>query len=153
MTWSKGFFRLWIVLSLIWMGATVAVLGKDEFKSLWKPKSVMEVEYKGGITDDLDSARRPEDLRRQIVEGVGKGAALLQKAEPEEAKKQLDGANGTADELLKILSDENEKRTDRLYRAMIIVLAPPFALLIVGIVIAWVASGFRKDVHATPRDS
>jgi hypothetical protein len=146
MAWSKGFFRLWLVLALLWMGAVLALLGNDEFKGLWKPKSAIEVEYKGGIKDVLDSSRRTEDLRRQIVEGVSKGAVLLQKTDAAEATKQLDGANGTADELLKLLADENEKRAGSLYRALAILLAPPAALLIVGIAIAWVASGFRRNV-------
>jgi hypothetical protein len=144
MAWSKGFFRLWIVLTLVWIVAVAAGLGKDEFKGLWQPSSSIEVEYKGGIKDTLDSSRRPEDLRRQIVGGVSKGAILLQKSDPAEARKQIDGANGSADELLKILSDENEKRADRLHRALTILLTPPAALLIVGIAIAWVASGFRR---------
>jgi hypothetical protein len=145
MAWSKGFFRLWILLALIWMGATVAALGRDEFKGLWKPNSAITVEYKGDVTDVLDSSNRPEDLRRQIIEGIRKGAALLQKTDPAEAKKQIDGANGTVDDLLKVLADENEKRAGSLYRALTILLAPPAALLFVGIAIAWVASGFRRN--------
>jgi hypothetical protein len=124
MTWSKGFFRLWIVLTIVWIGATIAGLGKDEFKGLWKPKSAIEVEYQGGIKDVLDSSRRPEDLRHQIVEGVSKGAVLLQKTDAAEAKKQIEGANGTADELLKVMDDENEKRADRVYKALTVLLAP-----------------------------
>src|SRR5258706_14125096 len=97
MAWSKGFFRLWLLLALLWMGVAFALLGKGEFVGLWKPKSVIEVEYHGGLKDVLDSSRRSEDLRRQVVEGVSKGAVLLQKTDAADAKKQIEGANGTAD--------------------------------------------------------
>jgi hypothetical protein len=145
MAWSKGFFRLWLLLTLLWMCVAFVLLGKDEFKGLWKPKSAIEVEYNGGLKDVLDSSLRPEDLRRQIVEGVSKAAVLLQKTDAADAKKQVEGVDGTADELLKVLDDENEKRADRLYKGSAILLAPPAALLISGIAIAWVASGFRRN--------
>jgi hypothetical protein len=32
MTWANGFLRLWILLALLWCAATVAMLGKDEFR-------------------------------------------------------------------------------------------------------------------------
>jgi hypothetical protein len=143
-TWSKGFFRLWIVLTLIWIVAIAASLGKDEFKGFWQPNCSIEVEYKGGIKETLDSSHRPEDLRRQIIEGVSKGAILLQKTDPAEAKKQIDGASGTADDLMKVMTDENQKRADRLYRGLILTIVPPLGLLIAGLAIAWVASGFRR---------
>jgi hypothetical protein len=57
MTWASGFFRLWIVLALLWCGATVAMLGKDEFKELWQPRVGLHVEYNAGNPDDLDGSR------------------------------------------------------------------------------------------------
>lgn len=145
MAWSRGFFRLWVVLTLIWMGAVVAGLGKDEFKGLWRPNVEIEVEYKSDVKDTLDSSRSTEDLRRQIIDGVRKGAAQLQRTDPAEAKKRLDEANTSADELLKVMADENHKRADRLQRALVVLLAPPVALLILGMAIAWVAGGFRRS--------
>jgi hypothetical protein len=145
MTWSTGFFRLWIVLTALWMAATFAAMGKDEFKGLWAPKGALEVVYKGDIKDTLDSAAHdPDFLRHQIIEGVKRGAALLQRTDPSEAKTQSDQANTTADELLKVLADENQGRADRLYKGLELLLVPPVGLLIFGGVIAWVAAGFRK---------
>ena len=69
----------------------------------------------------------------------------MQRTDPAEAKKRLEGANGSADELLKVMVDENEKRADRLQRALVVLLAPPAALLVLGIAIAWVAGGFRRS--------
>ena len=106
----------------------------------------MEVEFKGGLTDTLDGSQPREDLKRQIVDDVKKGAGtLMQKGDAVEARKQIEGANQSADELLKLVEDEFGKRVDRLYRALATVLAPPVALLVIGIMFAWVANGFRKS--------
>ena len=60
------------------------------------------------------------------------------------AKKQTEEANQTADELLKVIDDESAKRADQLHRALTILLVPPIVLLIFGVAIGWVASGFRR---------
>lgn len=152
MTWSTGFFRLWIVLTILWMAATIALMGKDEFKGLWSPKGALEVVYKGDIKDTLDSgAHDPDFLRRQIIEGIKRGAALLQRTDAAEAKAQTDEANSTADGLLKILSDENQGRASRLYSGLAFLLLPPFALLIFGVAIAWIVAGFRKGTERDRR--
>jgi hypothetical protein len=143
MTWASGFLRLWIVLALLWCGATVAILGKDEFKGLWQPRVNIHVEYNAGNMDDLDGSRSREELRRQIIEGVNK-TVTLQRGDAAAAKKQSEEANQSADELLKVIDDESAKRADQLYRALTTLLVPPVALLVFGVVIAWVASGFRR---------
>lgn len=144
MTWSKGFLRLWIVLSVAWTVLIFLVKGKDEFKGLWQPNVQLQVEYKGVVNEVLDSSRKPEVLRRQIIDGVNRGAVILQRTDPAEAKKQTDGANQTADELLKVMAEENEKRAERTQAAVMLLLAPPIILLIIGVAIAWIASGFRR---------
>jgi hypothetical protein len=145
MTWSTGFFRLWLVVTVVWIAATFAAIGWDEFKGLWAPKAALEVVYKGDLKDTLDSEKHdPQFLRLQIIEGVKRGAALLQRTDPAEAKTQRDQADTTAEELLKVLADENRARADRLYKGLGILIAPPLALLIFGVAIAWIAAGFQK---------
>jgi hypothetical protein len=146
MAWSRGFFRLWIVLTLIWIGAIWISTGTEEFKGLWAPNVKLDVEYKGGVRDTLDGSRPQEYLRQQILTGVTEGAKLLaQKGDPLEAKAQKEAANSTADELLKVTADEKAKRADRLHRALIPLIAPPASLLVIGIAIAWIAGGFRRS--------
>lgn len=144
MAWSRGFFRLWLILSIAWMTLIVLSKGADEFKGLWQPNVKIEVEYKGVVNETLDSSRKQEDLRRQIIDGVNKGAALLQRSDPIEAKKQLDRVDQTADELLKVMVDENQKRQERLKSALILLLVPPIVLFFVGVALAWIISGFRR---------
>jgi hypothetical protein len=145
MTWANGFLRLWILLALLWGGAVVAKFGKDEFKGLWQPRVTIEVEFDGNNNEVLDSSRPRDELRRQIIGGMNKGAAArAQRGEAAAAKKQIEEANETADKLLKVIDDESAKRANQLHRALAILLVPPIALLIFGVAIAWVASGFRR---------
>jgi hypothetical protein len=88
-SWSKGFVRLWIVLSIEWVGVVFVALGKDHFKGLWQPHASIELEYKGEIKDVLDSSRPPDELRHRIVDLVKRGAAKLQSTDPVEAKNRL----------------------------------------------------------------
>jgi hypothetical protein len=145
MVWSRGFFRVWIILTLIWIGAVWVSTGTDDFKGLWAPNVKLDVEYKGGVSDTLDGSRPPQYLRQQIITGVNEGAKILaQKGDPAEAKRQNDQADNSANELLKAIADETTKRADRLHRALILLLGPPASLLAIGIAIAWIARGFRK---------
>lgn len=145
MTWASGFLRLWILLALLWGGATVAKLGKDEFTGLWQPRVKIAVEFDGNYTEDLDGSRPRNELRVQVIGAMNKAAAArAQRGEATAAKKQTEEANETADKLLKVIDDESAKRADQLHRALTILLAPPIALLMFGVAIAWVASGFRR---------
>jgi hypothetical protein len=145
MVWSRGFFRLWIILTLVWIGAIWFSTGTEDFKGLWAPDAKIDVEYKGGVRDTLDGTRPQEYLRQQIIAGVSEGAKILaQKGDPAEAKRQNEGANDTANELLRVLADEKAKRADRLHRVLVLLLGPPTFLLAIGIAIAWIARGFRK---------
>jgi hypothetical protein len=76
---------------------------------------------------------------------VKRGAAKLQSTDPVEAKKQIDAANTTTDELLKVMTDENARRSDQLQTGLAVLLIPPIALLLIGTVLGWVISGFRSE--------
>jgi hypothetical protein len=144
MAWSNGFLRLWVVLTVLWAGAVVTMLGKDAFKGLWQANSSISVEYKEGVKDVLDSSHTEQALRRQIVEGIRKGALLLQRTDPDDAKQRLAKADEDADYLLKVMTDENSRRADKLQEALLFLLLPPVILLLFGVTLAWVGRGFRK---------
>jgi hypothetical protein len=131
------------------------MLGKDEFKGLWQPRVRINVEFKGGYEDVLDGSRPIDELRRQIINGVTKGAATLaQRGETAEAKKQIAEANISVDELIKVIDDESAKRADQLHRALTILLVPPIALLVFGVAIAWWQvdfAGERSDAFSSGR--
>jgi hypothetical protein len=145
MVWSRGFFRLWIIVTLVWIGAVWLATDKDDFKGLWAPNVKLDIEYKGGVKDTLDGSRPTEYLRQQIITGVNEDAKILAaKGDPGGAKKQIEDANSSANELLKVIADAEAKRGDKLLRALTLLLVPPISLLAFGMAIAWIARGFRK---------
>jgi hypothetical protein len=81
MTWASGFLRLWIVLALLWCGATVALLGTDEFKGLWQPRVTISVEFnrQKPFTDALRVAllsgggRRLRTIAEKLAEKAEQG--------------------------------------------------------------------------------
>jgi hypothetical protein len=100
---------------------------------------------KVGVKDTLDGSRPSEYLRQQILTGVNEDAKILSaKGDPAGAKKQIDEANSSANELLKVIADAEAKRADGLRRASALLLVPPIFLLAFGMAIAWIARGFRK---------
>ena len=111
--------------------------GSSEFK--------IKVEFDENKTQVFDGSRPTDELWRQIIAAMNQGAAArARRGEAAAAKKQTEEANQTADELLKAIDDESAKRADQLHRALTTLLVPPIALLIFGVAIAWVASGFRR---------
>ena len=143
MTLGRGFFRLWIVVAVLWGGGCIGLLGKDAFKGLWEPFAKIHAEFRGESVAHLDGSRPKEELRQQIITGVNRIAeSLVRRGDTSEAQKQVGQANQTADELLKAVDDASAKRADRLHTALIILLVPPAGILTLGLAIAWVASGF-----------
>jgi len=146
MRWGGGFFRLWIAATIIWTTTVVTFVGKESFDGLWKPSAKYEVSHESGISLVLDSSQSPEVLKTQMIDAVKQTAALLeQQGDQAGAKKQLEWAAGNGiDEVVKAVADEKAERADRLRGALSRLLGPPFGLLALGLMTAWVANGFRR---------
>jgi hypothetical protein len=143
MRWGRGFFRLWIVVTIIWMTAVVAVLGKEPFEALRKPRQ-WEVKHDTGITVVVDSSQSPDRIKPQMIDVAQKAAALLDRqGDHAGAKKVIESANDLVDGVVKTVSDGKTERADRLRGALTWLLGPPVGLLALGLTTAWVARGFR----------
>ncbi len=144
MTWKRGFFRLWILFSLLWFGVSLMFFGKDDFKAIWQPSVKIKVEYERGTVSVLDGALPTEELRRKIIEEILRdGYPLISAGDINAAQKQIATANQTADEFLNVIRKESKARQDRLQYALMTLLVPPGALFFLGTMIGWVARGFR----------
>jgi hypothetical protein len=75
MRWGRGFFRLWIVVTAIWVAAAAAFVGKEPFEFLWKPGK-FEVTHEMGVTVLVDSSQSPEIIKAQMND-AGKRIAVL----------------------------------------------------------------------------
>jgi hypothetical protein len=101
MNWRRGLFRIWIVISALWLLGTAAVA----FTDTGIPS----------LTKDCRELLKFEDVKTG------------QKLGPHE-----------------VAQCDDQWRKERM-RLIAIALGPPVTLLIVGLVLGWVRSGFRKS--------
>ena len=156
MAWSRGLFRIWIVLSILWLVAAGALLWKPVFgggtplfeewyRFSWEEKAVqlgpLDKEFQdyvslgqplpaGIIWTTLSS----NDFAFHLMHAEGIAPADL---EASLAAVQAD--------LDKLQSSQDSSRRQAMPLFAGILLAPPLVLLLIGWVIGWVARGFRSS--------
>jgi|SRR5271166_2165791 len=134
MAWRQGFFRIWVVLSVIWVGGAILVAKPKTYVWLWNaPK--YDITFPTGLTITLDGAKTREEaaelLDDQIKHEVSRPGG--EKLKPDDR-----------DELLKSMYGGYSSPGDQAREAWIAAIAPPVGLFIIGLAIGWIFSGFRK---------
>jgi hypothetical protein len=59
--WGRGFFRGWIVISVLWVGLAVMIAKPETYKALWH-KSKYEIETPSGQRFTLDTSMPRDHL-------------------------------------------------------------------------------------------
>ena len=134
MQWGRGFFRAWIVISVLWVGLAVMIAKPETYRELWH-KAKYEIATPSGQKFTLDTSMTRDHLVEILDselqhEGARPGGP---KVEP-----------STRDALLQKI-DEGYRAQDQALRALLATIIPPAALLVLGITIGWVIRGFRRD--------
>ncbi|MGY2906567.1 hypothetical protein [Bradyrhizobium sp. URHC0002] len=133
LSWGKGFFRAWIVLSILWGAATVLIAKPPTYALLWNaPK--YEIEFGSGRKVTLDTSRSHEDLAATLDDALQREPATSGK------KAGADDRN----EILDHFGMRYSTAGDRAVNAWLITVIPPAALLAFGIDLAWIFRGFRR---------
>jgi hypothetical protein len=144
MRWGRGFFRLWIAVTIIWTTMVMASVGTEPFE-IWKPMKWEVTNHETGVTVMVDSSQSLELIKAQMSDAAQRVAALLeQQGDHAGAKKAFESASTRGDELIKTVIDWKAKRADRLRGALSWLLGPPVGLLALGLMTVWVAKGFRN---------
>ena len=134
MRWRRGFFRAWIVISVVWVGLAVMIAQPDTYRHLWH-KAKYEIATPSGQKFTLDSS-----MPRDHLVGILDTALRQEEARPGGTKVEP----STRDSLLQRI-DEGYREQDQALQAWIATIIPPVALLMLGIAIGWVVGGFRRD--------
>jgi len=138
MSWSRGFFRAWIVLSAVWIGLAVLMSKPETYALLWKaPK--YEIEFGSGQKITLDTSMTHKALAGFLDNEVKQEAAR--------SGKNVDAT--TREDILKSINSRYGTAGDQAWQAWLITLMPPIALLILGACIAWIFRGFRRAETAS----
>jgi len=134
MAWRQGFFRIWVVLSVIWVGVAILIAQPKTYVWLWNaPK--YEITFPTGLKFTLDGGKTREEatelLDSQIKHEVSR---------PGREKLKLDDR----DELLQSMYGGYSSPGDQARDAWLATLIPPVGLFLVGLTVGWILRGFRK---------
>jgi hypothetical protein len=132
--WGRGFFRAWIVISVLWVGLAVIVAKPQTYPRLWH-KATYEIETPSGPRFTLDTS-----MTRDRLEQV-----LDSELRREEERSGTNAESSARDSILKEV-DAEYRTQDQALQAWLITIIPPVALLILGIAVGWVIGGFREDL-------
>jgi len=128
--WGQGFFRLWIFLSVLWIGLVVYHIGPKSYTTFGR---VYEVRDPDGHIREFDLTRNQTDLAADVGEWM-----QAQRPDIDISELQTD-----LDELVIAVKSEYQAEVDEAKKAWLVTVLPPVALLGFGLCIFWIARGFR----------
>lgn len=162
MSWSRGFFRGWIAVTAVWL-AFVGLLFYNSIKNpyiswggyLYSQNISQPPNFMLVYSPEFHEAERRRSAGE--LEGYEIASESLLKsttyffptAMSEADQLRLMKANHEQDQSaqLKLIS---EKRWERFIDAIKVALSPPIILLLIGLVIRWVITGFRRQAPPHP---
>ncbi len=127
MTWGKGFYRVWLLLSAIWIGISVYAANPVTYSWLWKAPQY-EIAFVTGNRIVLDTSKSHDELVAPLTAAMKKEAVDLKER----------------DEILAGINSRYETAGEQAERVWLATFVPPVALLGFGLAIAWVLRGFRS---------
>jgi hypothetical protein len=142
MAWRRGFFRLWLVLSALWIGLVVYLNGPKTYTRF--SNAVYEVKSSDGRVRRFNLAGSQTELAADIT-------AWMQAQRPDINISEL---QTDLDELVTALKSEYQAELDEAKIAWLLTVLPPFALLGFGLCILWIVRGFRprtKPLTSKPK--
>jgi hypothetical protein len=146
MSWSRGFLRLWLALSVCYILIVVSVLGLDKFRPLVRPSATYEIEFSGGTVRSFDTSNSRAELLQEASSAYKADAAVFSsKGKPVDADEIVNNVKKHSEALVMDLRARNDIRKSDAYTALAAAIVPPLCLLGIGVVIGWVAVGFRRS--------
>ena len=150
MSWSRGFFRLWIILRVLYVAGAAAVATKispNIRPAFAAPR--FEIEFNGGpvstIDTGLEKEKSIETVRRLFSEDVSALRRAGRTAEAIDSEKRF---QSLAQDAVEELYRRGKRLRNAAYRALLItasaILLPLIVLLLFGPMVGRVVAGFRQ---------
>ena len=134
MTWGRGFFRLWLFLSALWIGLCVYLNEPKTYTTFWR--AVYEAKHQDGRIAEFDLAKKsPAELSAEVT-------AWMQAQRPDIDINTIEFQKDRA-LLLARLSSQHQPQMAKAKDAWLLTVLPPLALLGLGLCIVWIGRGFR----------
>jgi hypothetical protein len=131
MAWRRGFFRLWLVLSALWIGLVVYLNEPKTYTRFWN--AVYEVKSSDGRVRRFNLAGSQTELAADLTAWM-----QVQRPDINISEMQTD-----LDELVTALKSEYQAELDEAKIAWLLTVLPPLALSGFGLSIFWIVRGFR----------
>ena len=132
MRWGRGFFRLWLFLSVIWIA--VSVYGYGPKYQFWRVP-ILEFESPSGQRSLVDFSKSREEINAHIVAVLERETAAALPPLPPGYVLDHPYDDKTRDALLKTIESKTEEARTASLRAWLTTLVPPFALLGFGLTV------------------
>ena len=132
MAWRRGFFRLWVVLSVLWIGLVVYLIEPKTYTRFWRA-GVYEVKSSDGRVRRFNLAESQTELAANLTE-------WMQAERPDISISEL---QTDLDELVTAMKSEYQAELNEAKTAWMLTVLPPVALLCFGLCVFWIVRGFR----------
>ncbi|KJC42256.1 hypothetical protein [Bradyrhizobium sp. LTSP857] len=139
MSWGRGFFRVWLVLSGLWIGPCIYGFKPATYSWLWKGSVYAVSLGNNGRQVTLDTSRSRSELVSDLFDAL--------KLEAQATKLKPPVLSDT-DEILAAIDSKYTTDGDKAREAWLVTLVPPLSLLGLGLAIAWILRGFRSRADA-----
>ena len=131
MRWGRGFFRIWVVLSVLWIAAAVYVYEPKTYAYPWR--AAYELNFEGQPVIELNLRKSEEEISAELLTAMLSFKPNLTRAEIQKDR----------DQLLTRLLATREAANQEARKAWLATLVPPVLLFCFGLCIVWIARGFR----------
>lgn len=148
--WRRGFFRVWIVLAVLW-AILMIIIQSGSILNPYVPGKVVATLV--GDTVQLYDIYSPQE--RAFQQGVEAGAlvstklpgrdfALITRKDTEPATLQERIAEAEQVVAQYVETETSRRRTEAILPLAMLSIVPPLIVLALGAAIAWAISGFRR---------
>lgn len=145
--WGRGFFRVWIVLAIVWIGLGTAISLGTAVDPYISPRLAAVPSDTGKVTLYPTYGTVADDVRRLVSEGAMKSTEIAEGFSfyTTTASSAEGVARATVEAKAAVEDYVASETTKARVSAVAWTLLPPLAVLIVGWAIGWAISGFRRN--------
>jgi hypothetical protein len=144
MNWSRGFIRIWLALSAIYICGSAWLLGAQTFKPLVIAPEY-EVATKSGLIQTFDMSEPPAQVQEQIRSlWLQETNAFISAGKTSDANEIRQNLTDHVDQVLSYLQNQDTKTHQEARFALGVTLIPPLVLLGFGLLVTWISRGFAR---------
>lgn len=152
LNWRRGLFRIWLIVSVVWIGVVVAFAWQAVVEPYVGTYAFIEGrgetawEYTSGEASAARRAKGDGSLTEIAVDG----APNITYFTSESGEVLIERMEKLAPLMLGFYeAQQTRNRPDTIVGAVLAALVPPIGALILGAALIWALSGFRKQSNAT----